>query len=93
MYASGLCFASMWCQGFVYRSVTGHGCVAVRIGWLWLSLLLPQDPSGLGGTELAQWAGQSPGGRSDRLIGPEGQLGLLDRMGQPKADWYIHICM
>ena len=53
----------------------------------------PKSLRDFGGIDLSMGRFFEPGGRSDRLIGPEGQLGLLDRMGQPKADWCIHICI
>ena len=55
--------------------VTGCG-VAVGIGWLWLSFSaasLPQDPSGLGGIDLSMGRFFEPGGKPDRLTGPEGR--------------------
>ena len=64
------------------------GQLSVSIGQV-----APKSLRDFGGIDLSMGWTFSPGGRSDRLIGPEGQLGLLDRMGQPKADWYIHICM
>ena len=78
MYASGLCFASMWCQGFVYRSVTGHGWVARLCGSFLACQVAPKSLRDFGGIDLSMGRFKEPGGRSDRLIGPEGQLGLLD---------------
>ena len=62
----------------MHGSVVGSGCGASSSLASFALEFAPKSLRDFGGIDLSMGRFFEPGGRSDRLIGPEGQLGLLD---------------
>ena len=92
--ASGRGRVDASCRSCLASMRLGVSVAAVRFGWVFCQSSLPQDPSGLGGTELAQWAQSKIEVGGSLAIGPEGQLAqLADRVAIQATGAYIHICI